>query len=292
MRWSATLAAAVTAAVFGLALATQAAVVVPRIGIVFLPEYKGAKGVHPDLGTRELRFSEPVYAAETVRTGPGGSTALEFLDATRLQVGANSTVVLDEFVYDPDAGTAVATIEFGTGIFRYVGSGLGTDKNVQLRTPTTVLAIRGTKLIIFVDVDGSTTAAVLEGEVEATPCGGDPVAVESDFSVIVPASCTGATVVAGVATPSTDVAVTSDISALGNISTAAGGTTTGSTTTGGTTTGGTTTGAAGPGNGNGNATNSNGGGNLGGSGPGTGNGGQNSGGGGGAGNGGGGSGGG
>ena len=140
------------------------------IGVVFMPEYKGALGVYSNR-ERELRYEEEVFATETVKTGPGGGTALQFLDETRLQVGANSTVVLDEFVFDPNAGFQMATLNFGVGAFRIISNRSGADNRFQLRTPTAVLAIRGTKFILEVGQDGGTIGGILEGAVMAPPCG-------------------------------------------------------------------------------------------------------------------------
>jgi hypothetical protein len=38
---------------------------------------------------------------------------IRFADKTQIQLGANSTIVLDKFVYDPSSGTADAAIKFG-----------------------------------------------------------------------------------------------------------------------------------------------------------------------------------
>ena len=300
------------------------AAVDPEIGLVFQEEYRGAIGHHPAIGERPLQFTDPVYAAEVVRTGAQASTALQFLDDTRLQIGANSTVVLDKFVFDPDQGVTKGAIDFGAGIFRYVGSGLAKTEALELRTPTAVMGIRGTKLIIYVAADGATTVAVIEGAVKVDPCGGDDAVAEAGYSAIVPASCDGASLVAGVATPF-DPAVMADLPSFTDIQTAAGplaapevdqsdhdpdtgggtggdtgggdtgggdtggGDTGGGDTGGGDTGGGDTGGKPGSGNGNGNSGNpGNGGGNTGGNGPGTGNGGHNNGQGNGSGNGGGG----
>lgn len=210
MYWNRAAWLAAVAASLGVAWAAFGAVD-SGIGIVFLPEYRGAIGNHLNR-ERELRFEEDVFAGETVKTGPGGSTALQFLDETRIQIGANSTVVLDEFVFDPNAGLQEATLNFGTGIFRIISNGSGADQRLRLRTPTAVLAIRGTKFILEIKPDGGTVVGILEGSVAAFPCGGEAASAEADQSLIVDASCTGTKVVDGIATSSTDPAVTSDIS--------------------------------------------------------------------------------
>jgi hypothetical protein len=198
----------VTAAgLVGPALAADVSIV--EIGAVFQPEFNGALGRLVTGNQRNLHFGETVYLDETVITGPDSSTALLFIDETRLQVGANSTVVLDRFVYDPDTGKGEAIVDFGQGIFRYI-SGTMPKEQVTLRTPTTVMAIRGTTLIVYVAPDNTTQVAVIEGEVDVSPCGGTSVSAGAGFSASVSGDCQTAEVTPGVITPE-DPAVIADL---------------------------------------------------------------------------------
>ena len=81
--------------------------------------------------------------------------------------------MLDKFVYDPASGTGDAAIKFGTGVFRFITGDIKNKDAVKLTTPTTSLTIRGTKFILAVAADGTTTVGVLEGVVEVAPCGGN-----------------------------------------------------------------------------------------------------------------------
>jgi hypothetical protein len=198
----------VTAAgLVGPALAADVSIV--EIGAVFQPEFNGALGRLVTGNQRDLHFGETVYLDETVITGPDSSTALLFLDETRLQVGANSAVVLDRYVYDPDTGKGEVIVDFGQGIFRYI-SGTMPKEQVTLRTPTTVMAIRGTTLIVYVAPDNTTQVAVIEGEVDVSPCGGSSVSAVAGFSASVSGDCQTAEVVPGVITP-IDPAVIADL---------------------------------------------------------------------------------
>jgi len=189
--------------------ALAANVSVTEIGAVFQPEFNGALGRLVTGNQRDLHFGETVYLDETVITGPDSSTALLFLDDTRLQVGANSTVVLDRYVYDPDTGKGEVIVDFGQGIFRYI-SGSMPKEEVTLRTPTTVMAIRGTTLIVYVAPDNTTQVAVISGEVDVSPCGGSSVSAAAGFSANISGDCQTAEVVPGVVTPE-DPAVIADL---------------------------------------------------------------------------------
>ncbi len=172
-----------------------------QIGAVQQPEYKGAIGQFATGGEHQLIFSEPIYAEETVLTNGQASTALQFLDNTQLRVGTNSKVRLDKFIYDPGTGTGDALLNFGTGAFRYISGSIGKNHNMRLATPTAVLSIRGTDLVIAVAPDGTTQVAVLNGEIEVTPCGGESAIARMGETATITSKCTGVSVTLGLAVP-------------------------------------------------------------------------------------------
>jgi len=148
-----------------------------QIGHVIQRQFNGATGLRQSqASTDNLLYTQEVYAGEKVSTPAGGSTVMRFRDQTQLQIGANSTVVLDRFVYDPGSQTDSGSISLAKGLFRYIGGQANDAAGVQLSTPTTTLTIRGTKFLVWVKDDGTTTVAVLEGAVDVKPCGNGDVA--------------------------------------------------------------------------------------------------------------------
>ena len=71
-------------------------------------------------GARPLSNGSDVGANERIRTGQQSTTQLLFLDQTTLNIGAQSEVVLDRFVYDPNGGAGKVVINAGVGVFRFV----------------------------------------------------------------------------------------------------------------------------------------------------------------------------
>lgn len=142
---------------------------VALIGEVVQRTYRGAtaEGAAP---THPIYFRNEIYAQELVKTGTKGSTELQFLDNTRLVVGPNGSVRLDEFVYDASSATGGGTIQLQLGAFRYQSGELKNKENVKLVTPTATMTIRGTHLLIFVAPDGATEVNVLEGAVDVLAC--------------------------------------------------------------------------------------------------------------------------
>jgi hypothetical protein len=153
--------------------AAHATAAEPRIGAVVQQEYNGAVA-EPNGSAAEhaILYRDDVFALDTVKTGATGSTALEFLDETKVQVGAGAQLRLDNFIYDASTTRGGGQISFAVGAFRYVGGKMTTEENIRLETPTATMVIRGTELVIYVWPDGTTEVNVVSGAVEVHGCAG------------------------------------------------------------------------------------------------------------------------
>lgn len=187
------IASVATAGLVGLAAECRAE---SQIGAVVQKEYTGASGTRVGGEPESLYYRNDVFESETVQTGSGGGTALQFSDQTHLKVGASSKVVLDKFVYDPSQRTGTASINFGTGIFRFVTGNMNKD-GFQLKTPTATLVVRGTVFLVSVAPSGATDAYIEHGAIEFKGCGGDVVPVSAGRSVHQPENCSKPTVTIG-----------------------------------------------------------------------------------------------
>lgn len=162
-----------------------------EIGAVIKQSFSGALGTRVNGTARELLYELPVHSDETVTTSADASTAMAFLDETRLQVGPSSRVVLDRFVYDTETATGEIALYFGKGLFRFVTGKIRNKEDIVLRTPSASLSIRGTVLIIHVDDFGNAIVSVIEGQAKVAGCGGGSYLASAGESVSVLADCTG-----------------------------------------------------------------------------------------------------
>ncbi|MFO1061238.1 MAG: FecR domain-containing protein [Dongiaceae bacterium] len=181
-----------TAALAGLAIPALAAD--SQVGSVFEKEFYGAQGVRVGGETDDLYFRDDVYSDEKVTTGATGRTALLFLDNTRIQVGANSSIVLDKYIYDPSKQVGEIGVNFGKGIFRFVTGSMKNKEGYDLRTPTATMAVRGTQVIVYVDAEGKSEFTFLEGAGTIIPCGGKSRDGEIGQTLIVTPKCDGVSV--------------------------------------------------------------------------------------------------
>ncbi len=142
-----------------------------NIGAVAMKDYRGALALDTENASRAIKYADPVYARDMVETDSEGATELQFLDNTKLTIGANAKVKLDDFVYDPTSALGGGQLSLALGAFRYVGGDMKNEEKLKLVTPTASLTIRGTRLIIYVGKNGATEVNVISGAVAVAACG-------------------------------------------------------------------------------------------------------------------------
>lgn len=171
----------------------------------------------------DLYTNGSVSMAQGLRTPSGGALHVRFIDDTDLRLGSESEIMVDRFVFNPSTSVGTFQAEIGKGVLRFI-TGRIKKAGVRIGTPTAVIGVRGTDFIVEVGADGTTTVAVLEGEVVITPRigGGQEVSVPAGQTARVAANATSVAV--GVAPPAADPGVTeSDGGADGDDDSADGG---------------------------------------------------------------------
>ncbi len=102
-----------------------------------------------------LRVGDGVQEKDRIVVAPGGSAGITLRDDTRISVGPASTVVINQFSFDPKTqeGSSDTTILRGT--MRYITGLLGRFRPAAVRvaTGTTTVGIRGTDFIVEVAPD-------------------------------------------------------------------------------------------------------------------------------------------
>lgn len=89
---------------------------------------------------------------DVLKTGPAGRVGITFIDNSRFAVGPNSTIALSQFEFDDTthAGKSLTTVDRGS---LAIVSGQIAKENkdaMRVRTPTSVLAARGTRFVVEV----------------------------------------------------------------------------------------------------------------------------------------------
>ncbi|MFI5012510.1 MAG: FecR domain-containing protein [Hyphomicrobiales bacterium] len=111
------------------------------------PASKGIAGG----ATRVLEIGSAVVHNERVETSEKGSVQLVFIDKTTMNIGPNSKLVIDEFVYDPSTGTGKMSASLGRGVLRIVGGNISHGGGATVSTPVATIGIRGGVAVISHD---------------------------------------------------------------------------------------------------------------------------------------------
>ena len=147
-------AVALAALLLGTGLAGAPAVAQQRVGVNSAVNQE-ATGIPPGAAPRRLVLGQEVVFNERISTGPEGQTQILFVDQSTMTVGPRSDMVIDEFVYDPNAGTGKLAASLTRGVFRFVGGKLSKQDNaVTMQTPSATIGIRGGLILVDLTPDG------------------------------------------------------------------------------------------------------------------------------------------
>ena len=113
---------------------------VPTVGMVTKVENQAQIDGQP------AAVGSPVHTNDTVSTGAKGRLQVTFRDQTNLTLGENASVVIDRYLFDPDASIGEATLNTTKGAFRLATGRLNemTKKNITVSSPFAAMAVRGT----------------------------------------------------------------------------------------------------------------------------------------------------
>lgn len=120
-----------------------------------------ATGTPPGGESQTLLIGTNVVFKEKIKTVGKGQTQILFVDQSTVTVAPNSELVLDEFVYDPNASTGKLTITMGAGLLRYVGGVISHNSGVTINTPTATLTVRGGMVLVQADTSGTSVVPIL-----------------------------------------------------------------------------------------------------------------------------------
>jgi hypothetical protein len=94
-------------------------------------------------GSGTLSLGASVFQNERISTDPTGTVHLMFLDRSTVNVGRNSSIVIDRFVYDPNRGTGEMAVSLAKGAARLVGGQVSHSDQATVKTPVATVGVRG-----------------------------------------------------------------------------------------------------------------------------------------------------
>lgn len=108
----------------------------------------------------QVASGEDVVMGDAVNTHARSRLQIMLLDQTAITMGENASLVIDEFVYDPDNANAALSASVAHGAFRLVTGGVARNNpdGTRLKLPSAVLTIRGTTTQGSCDTSGCIVA--------------------------------------------------------------------------------------------------------------------------------------
>ncbi len=93
-----------------------------------------------------------LLSGDRLVTGKDGQMSLTFADDTRFSVGPNSNILVDKFEYNARLQTGEFITRVDRGSLAVVSGQIAHSKPdaMKVRTPTSLLGVRGTKFIVEV----------------------------------------------------------------------------------------------------------------------------------------------
>jgi hypothetical protein len=121
-----------------------------------------------------------------------GKVKIVFKDNTNVTVTESSSLIIDDFVYDPKSGSGKLGLKAAAGTVRYVSGSIAKDpKNVKINTPTAAIAVRGTDFVMAVSETGGSMIMLMPTcEIEQNvnlkglSCGSGAIDVETPAGIV------------------------------------------------------------------------------------------------------------
>jgi hypothetical protein len=101
----------------------------------------------------EAKVGEAVYLNDVLETGVDGSMGVTFRDESRLSLGADTSLTVDEFVYSAEekSGSFLTRMTRGTLLFVSGLIAKSSPEAAKVETPEGTIGIRGTRFLVHVE---------------------------------------------------------------------------------------------------------------------------------------------
>jgi hypothetical protein len=101
----------------------------------------------------QIKVGDALNEHDVFETGADGSLGITFTDNTSFSIGPNSNVAIDTYFFDPKnlKGNMLAKLKKGTMMVRTGELTRQQPGSIKIKTPRTVLGVRGTTFVVSVD---------------------------------------------------------------------------------------------------------------------------------------------
>ncbi len=155
-----------------------------------ITEFSGSATIKRGKETITAQKGTAVEQNDKIET-KNGKLKIVFKDDTTVSVTEHSSLVIDDFVYDPKSGKGSLGMKATGGTVRYVSGALAKDpKQVKINTPTAAIAVRGTDFVMSVNETGGSMVILMPScdwetsAVKGVSCSSGKIDVESGPNLV------------------------------------------------------------------------------------------------------------
>ncbi len=112
--------------------------------------------------TETLKVGSDIFIGDVVKTSTEGQVQILFADNTKLVVGPNSSLKIEDYLLRNNGSPGKFAVDLLGGTFRFA-TGDADKSKYKIDTPTGTIGVRGTRFDIFVDLDGVTRILHYQG---------------------------------------------------------------------------------------------------------------------------------
>src|SRR5580700_46738 len=116
---------------------------------------QGAASVTRNNATSTLALRDPVYKNDVLQTNIDGTLGITFDDETTFTLKPNTSLAVDDFVYQEGGTDNAAIFNVVRGTAAFVAAEVAHTGNMRIDTPTSTLGIRGTTGLVEVPEGGA-----------------------------------------------------------------------------------------------------------------------------------------
>ena len=106
-----------------------------------------------------LKLKDDIFLNDVVQTAAGSKLGITFNDATTFNLSANSTITIDNYVYQDGGKDNAGIFDIGKGTVAFVAAAVAKTGDMKITTPTASMGIRGTTGVVEVPENASATSA-------------------------------------------------------------------------------------------------------------------------------------
>jgi hypothetical protein len=114
---------------------------------------QGGAAVRRGADTTPLREGMHLLLNDILQTAADGRLGVILQDGTRISLGPNTELKIDQFVYQPVEGKFGLLLRLGRGMLAYISGKIAqfSPESVSVQTPVGVLGLRGTHFAVSIE---------------------------------------------------------------------------------------------------------------------------------------------